>query len=219
MAAAETAKSPAPMTVLVRCTNSFTVSADRRCRRPVAAEARTQSSARYDGARPCRHLKTTMASLNVFAAGQEANSGRTDTAWRYRPRLCVASRGKKCNLYIGRKQYNKNTCIGDDTKAAAHQSQNCIFKNKKNKIWRKKVFNKADGTLTPCNLHDRDIDFARRLHPAMWHVPVKSSQWILHQVAAPCKFYPNWTTLGRKKWHHVDFQDGGFQSSWILGVQ
>jgi len=38
----------------------------------------------------------------------------------------------------------------------------------------------------------------------------------LHQSA---KFYPNRTTLGRKKWRHVDFQDGGSQPSWILGVQ
>jgi len=45
MAAAETAKSLAPMTVLVRRSNSFMVSADRRCHRPAAAEARTQSSA------------------------------------------------------------------------------------------------------------------------------------------------------------------------------
>jgi len=45
MAAAETAKSLAPMTILVRRSNSFMVSADRRCRRPPAAEARTQSSA------------------------------------------------------------------------------------------------------------------------------------------------------------------------------
>jgi len=33
------------------------------------------------------------------------------------------------------------------------------------------------------------------------------------------KFYPNRTTLGRKKWPHVDFQDGGSQPSWILGIQ
>jgi len=32
--------------------------------------------------------------------------------------------------------------------------------------------------------HDHDIDFARWLHPAMWHVAVESWQWI-HQVAAP----------------------------------
>ena len=44
----------------------------------------------------------------------------------------------------------KNKCIGDDTKAAARQSPNCI-KNKKNKIWRKTIFNMADGIITPCN--------------------------------------------------------------------
>jgi len=36
-------------------------------------------------------------------------------------------------------RYNK--CIEDDTKAAAHQSPNCISKNQKNKIWRKTIFN------------------------------------------------------------------------------
>jgi len=33
------------------------------------------------------------------------------------------------------------------------------------------------------------------------------------------KFYPNRTALGRKKWHHIDFQDGGSLPSWILEVQ
>ena len=33
--------------------------------------------------------------------------------------------------------------------------------------------------------HDHDIDFARWLHPAMWHVALGSWQWIRH-VAAPC---------------------------------
>jgi len=41
--------------------------------------------------------------------------------------------------------------MGDDTKAAAHQSLNCI-ENKKNKIWRKTIFNMADGILTPCSV-------------------------------------------------------------------
>jgi len=39
----------------------------------------------------------------------------------------------------------------------------------------------ADVIPTPCN----DIDFARWLHPAMWHVALGTWQWI-HQVAAPC---------------------------------
>ena len=38
----ESAKSLVPMTVIVRCTNSFMVSTDRRCSRPATAEARTQ---------------------------------------------------------------------------------------------------------------------------------------------------------------------------------
>ena len=44
-----------------------------------------------------------------------------------------------------------NKCIGDDTKAAARQSLNCI-KTKKNKIWRKKICDVADGIVTPCNV-------------------------------------------------------------------
>ena len=44
----------------------------------------------------------------------------------------------------------------------------------------------------------------------------RSRHVILHQSA---KFYPNRTTLGRKKWRHVDFQDAGSPPSLILGVQ
>jgi len=42
-----------------------------------------------------------------------------------------------------------NKCIGDDTKAAARQSLNCI---KKAKYGKKKIFSMADGILTPCNV-------------------------------------------------------------------
>jgi len=107
------------------------------------------------------------------------------------------------------------------------------------------------------------IELTRWQHPAMWHVVLESWHRIC-QVAAPAmwqvamgwhaiefaqtsailefyiwfqfrphhrsrpviphqspKFYPNRTTLGRKKitWHHVDFQDSGSQTSWILGIQ
>ena len=58
---------------------------------------------------------------------------------------------------------NNNKCIGDDTKAAARQSLNCI---KKNKIWRKTIFNMADAILTPCDV-------------------ARSWPWF-HQVTAPC---------------------------------
>jgi len=50
---------------------------------------------------------------------------------------------------------NHNKCIGGDTKAAARQSLNCI-KNKK--IWRKTIFNMADGLL----------------HCAVWHMALES---------------------------------------------
>jgi len=56
-----------------------------------------------------------------------------------------------------------NKCIGDDTKAAARQSLNWIFKNK---IWRKTIFNMPDGILTPCNVS-------------------RSRHWF-RQVTAPC---------------------------------
>ena len=39
--------------------------------------------------------------------------------------------------------------------------------------------------LHPAIWQDHDIDFARWVHPAMWHMALESWQWI-HQVAAPC---------------------------------
>ena len=45
-------------------------------------------------------------------------------------------------------------------------------------IWRMEL-------LHPAMWHDHDIDFARWLHSAMWHVALESWQWI-HRVAAPC---------------------------------
>jgi len=120
---------------------------------------------------------------------------------------------------------SKNKCIGDDTKAAGRQSLNCIKNKKWNKIWWKQF----------------SIWRMEFLHPAMWYVALgwhatefakTSAYWnstsgfdfnnhrsrhvILHQSP---KFYPNQTTLGRKKLRHVDFQDGGSQPSWILGIQ
>jgi len=83
MATAKTAKSLAPMTVLVHCTNSFMVSGDHRCRRSAAAEAKTQSSASYDRARPCWHLKMIMASLNSVRCriGSQWRSHNTGVMW------------------------------------------------------------------------------------------------------------------------------------------
>ena len=160
------------------------------------------------------------------------------------------------------KRFMCNKCIGDDTKAAARQSLNCI-KNKKIKYGEKRFSICRMEFLHPAMWQDHKTDFVMRLHPAVWHVALELWQWI-HQVAAPCnvirgsgmtcrwirpnvhhsgilhlvsicthhrsrhvilyqsaKFYPNRTrtTLGRKKWRHVDFQDGKSQPSWIVGIQ
>ena len=139
-----------------------------------------------------------------------------------------------------------NKCIGDDTKAAARQSLNCIKNKKIVKYGEKRISLWRMEFLHPAMWRDHDIDFVRWLHPAMWHVALESWQWI-HQLAAPCnvtrgsgmtciwirpnvrhieilhlvsisthhrsrhvilhqspKFYPNRTTLGRKKWRHVE---------------
>jgi len=98
----------------------------------------------------------------------------------------------------------------------------------------------ADGILTPCNVARSWHWFRQVAAPAMWHVALgwhaiefaqtspilefyiwyrfrphhRSRHVILHQSA---KFYPNQTTLGRKIWRPVDFQDGGSKPSWILG--
>jgi len=144
-----------------------------------------------------------------------------------------------------RKGRQNNKCIWDYMKAAARQSPNCIKKQNKIKYGQKPF----------------SIWWMEFLHPAMWHVALKSWQWI-HQVAAPCNVIsgsrmtchwirPNIRHIGilllvsistispqstchsapvceilsksdhpqQKKWRHVDFQDGGSQPSWILGVQ
>jgi len=83
--------------------------------------------------------------------------------------------------------YNK--CIGDDTKAAAAQSRNCIKNKNNNKIWQKTIFNMPDvgpnsytlqcGTITvlissgDCTLQcgmwlwNRDSEFTKWQHPTM----------------------------------------------------
>ena len=148
-----------------------------------------------------------------------------------------------CWLYASGTLLNK--CIGDDTKAAARQSLNCI-KNKRNSNMAKNDFQYGgwNSYTLQCGvwLWNRDSKFIKWQHPAMWYVVLgwhaiefaqtsailefyiwfrfrphhRSRHVIVHQSP---KFYPNRTTLGRKKWRHVDFQDGGSQPSWILGIQ
>jgi len=101
-----------------------------------------------------------------------------------------------------------NKCIGDDTKAAARQSLNCI-KNQKNKICRITIFNMADGILTPCNVArswhwfrqvtapgsvtcgfwNGDSEFAKWQHPTMWYVALGWHAIKFAQTSAILEFY------------------------------
>ena len=113
---------------------------------------------------------------------------------------------------------------------------------RKPKNMAKTIFNMADGILRTCNVARSWHWFRQVTAPCnvagcsgitctsirrnVRHIgilllfqfrPYHCSQHvILHQSA---KFYPNRTTLGRKKWRHVDFQDGGSPPFWILRVQ
>ena len=124
---------------------------------------------------------------------------------RVRPKSSSDKSTMYCTVAIWTKLTN-NKCIGDDTKAAARRSLNCI-KNK-NKI--------------KYGIKQFSIWRIKFLHPAMWHVALgwhaiefaqtsailefyfwfrfrphhRSRHVILHQSP---KFYPNRTTLGRKK--------------------
>ena len=87
----------------------------------------------------------------------------------------------------------------------SHRSSNpnCITKTKKNKIWRKTIFNMADEIITSCNVARSWHWFARWLQPAIWHVALESWQWI-HQVVAPCKWYVavGWHAVELARWQH-----------------
>ena len=101
----------------------------------------------------------------------------------------------------------------------------------------------ADGIITPCNVAcgsgivtvnspsgstlQCDTWLWMTCHwirPSVRHIGILhlvsistiSSQSTLHS-APVCEILSNRTTLGRKKWRHVDFQDGGSLPSCILG--
>jgi len=122
-------------------------------------------------------------------------------------------------------------CIGNDTKAADSQSLNCIKKQKKIKygekrfsICRMEFLHPAmwhvalesrqwiHQVAAPCNVIRGSGMTCHSIRPNVRHVGIlllvsisthhRSRHVILYQSA---KFYPNWTTLGRKKWCHVDF--------------
>ena len=73
----------------------------------------------------------------------------------------------------------------ESRRSFARQSLNCIKNKTKNKIWRKTIFNMADGILTPCNVARSWHWFRQVTASCTVYVALKSWQWI-HQVAAPC---------------------------------
>jgi len=128
--------------------------------------------------------------------------------------------------FVSAATFNNNKCIRDDTKAAARQSLNCI-KNKNQKIkygekrfsiWRMKFLHPAmwhvaleswqwiHQVATPCNVIRGSEMTYHWIRPNVRHIGIlylfsisthhRSRHVIFYQSA---KFYPNRTTLGRKK--------------------
>jgi len=78
------------------------------------------------------------------------------------------------------------------------------------------TLNSTGGSTLQCNRwHWDDMPLNSPKRPP-FRPHHHSRHVILHQSP---KFYPNRATLGRKKWRHVDFQDGGSPPSWTLGIQ
>ena len=130
-------------------------------------------------------------------------------------------------------------------KAAARQSLNCIknknkikYVEKRFSIWRMEFlhpamwhvaleswqwihqvaapYNVIRGSRMTCHWIRPNVRHIGILHLVSISTHHRSRHVILYQSS---KLYPNRTTLGRKKWRHVDFQDGGSQPSWIVGIQ
>ena len=93
----------------------------------------------------------TLSDCCTFLLPQTWQSLTTSIRYRRVPAIRYLSELELVPIQEAEKYDSRNKCIGDDTKAAAHKSLNCI-KTKKNKIWRKTIFNMADGILTPCNV-------------------------------------------------------------------
>ena len=88
-----------------------------------------------------------------------------------------------CRLYVDCHLTIQNKSIGDDTKAAARQSLNCI-KNKNKIKYGEKRFS---------------IWRMEFLHPAIWHVALESWQWIHQWQQHSAMWY---VALG---WHAIEF--------------
>jgi len=77
----------------------------------------------------------------------------------------------------------------------------------------------AGGSGMACHWIRRNVRHIGILH--LVSITTTSTPSTCHSgpVVQSPKFYQNRNTVGRKKWRHVDFQDGGSQLSWILGIQ
>jgi len=71
------------------------------------------------------------------------------------------------------------------------------------------------GSGMTCHWIRSNVRHVGILHLVSISITSRSRHVILHQSPT---FYPNRTTVSRKKWRHVNFQDGGSRPSWILGI-
>jgi len=169
---------------------------------------------------------------------------RTETAWRLRPRMHSITRQR---LRVSTLKTLINKCTGDDTKDDARQSLNSIKNKKKIKygekrfsIWRMEFLHPAmwhmaleswqwiHKVAAPCNairgsgMTCHSIEFAQTstiLEFYIWfpfpHITAVDMSF--------CNSMRNFIQIGppsaEKKWRLVDFQDGGSQPSWIVGIQ
>jgi len=98
------------------------------------------------------------------------------------------------------------------------KAQNCVKKTKKNMAKNDFKYGGWNSYTLQCNTwlwDDMPLNSPKRL--SYWN---STSGFDFDHITAvdmpfctSLKFYQNRTTLGRKKWRYVDFQDGG---SWIL---
>ena len=110
------------MTVFVRRSNSVFVLADRICRLPATDGASMQSSARYDGARPCMHLNTVIASLKIirWRTRSQCKARNTGVMWSYfwflsRHAPQLAASGLAAAVVAGRRRcHTANCCSSQD---------------------------------------------------------------------------------------------------------
>jgi len=181
----------------------------------------------------CQHFRgPVMGSLKSLCTTSYMSSIETTLNCLVFEKIAFFAFWRQINKQVYRRRYESRR----PSKPKLH------LKKLKKLIWWKRIFNMADAIFTTYNvacgsgimtvnspsgstLHDTYValkwhatEFAQTsaiLEFYIWFRYHRSRHVTLHQTA---KFYPNRTTLDRKKWRHVDFQYGGSQPSWILGV-